>query len=320
MAGKSAAQQTPLSEEELKKATGGQQVATRSASGALSAADFDDAALAQIKEDAGKGTSTLARDNIVPMIYVLQALSPQVNKRNPNFLEGAEAGAIWLRNSSMPIVSGDVGFAFQPCHYSRDIVEWIDRDSGGGFVARHPFASPDESMEEAVKRLRGDVRPSKKEGSKRIEYWLGNHELKETRYHAGFVHGGYFALENFPGLMMPYMLPLSGSGHQVSREWMFMMNQHTFPGQPDKVLAPWSRLYHLKTRPRTNSAGQEWSMFTVTDDIGWVPGFPKDLGVYNRGKQLFESFERGEKQAEAPIADTDGDGGSREERAREAGV
>lgn len=279
--------------------------------------------LEELKGDAGKGVSNLQRDNIIPMIYVLQALSPQVNKRNASFIDGAETGAIWLRNSNHQIVSGDAGIAFQPCHYNRDIVEWIDRDSGGGFVARHKFLTPDESMEDAVKRLRGDIRPSKKEGSKRIEYWLGSHELKETRYHAGYVHGGYFGLEDAPGLMLPYVIPLSGSGHQVSREWMFAMNQHQFPGNPDRVLPSMHRLYRLRTKARTNSAGQEWSMFTVSDDVGVVPGFPTDLAVYRRGVQLHDAIERGEKQAEAPVQGDDGEGGgaqSREERAERAEV
>jgi hypothetical protein len=33
----------------------------------------------RIKADAGKGVSSSQADNIVPLIYILQALSPQVN-------------------------------------------------------------------------------------------------------------------------------------------------------------------------------------------------------------------------------------------------
>src|SRR6202035_3091033 len=56
------------------------------------------AALAdRMKADAGRGVSTAQEDNQVPLIYVLQPLSPQVDKRSEQYVEGAEPGDLWLR-------------------------------------------------------------------------------------------------------------------------------------------------------------------------------------------------------------------------------
>src|SRR3954465_1560369 len=59
---------------------------------------------AQMEEDAGEGVSTLASDNVVPLIYLLQALSPQCVRQSPGYVtpgvggeKGAVAGNIWFR-------------------------------------------------------------------------------------------------------------------------------------------------------------------------------------------------------------------------------
>ena len=88
-------------------------------------------------EDAGAGLSTAAEDNLVPMMRILQTLSPQAKANNPDYIPGAKPGDIWLRNSDYPPISGAEGILFQPCYFSQDYVEWIPRSAGGGLVARH---------------------------------------------------------------------------------------------------------------------------------------------------------------------------------------
>jgi hypothetical protein len=85
----------------------------------------------------GEGVSTAAADNSVPFIAVLQGLSPQVNPRDDAYVEGAQAGDFWLKNSPVPIVKGMRGFRFQSCAFWQDVVEWVPRDDGGGIVARY---------------------------------------------------------------------------------------------------------------------------------------------------------------------------------------
>ena len=47
-------------------------------------------------DDAGVGQETMSRDDyMIPRLQVLQSLSPQVNKRDGSYVEGAEAGFIY---------------------------------------------------------------------------------------------------------------------------------------------------------------------------------------------------------------------------------
>lgn len=232
------------------------------------------AALAErLAADAGKGVSGEQEDNIVPLIYILQTQSPQVSKRNPEYIEGAEPADIWLRNAAKPIVKGNDGFLFQPCHFTKDWVEWVPRTKGGGFVARH-----DDCPEDAV--LTED---SENPNRKRYVRKNGN-EVKETRYHVGFV-----LTEN--GAALPYVIPLTSSGHTVSRTWMTMMNAKQISGQ---VAPSWASLYRLTTRERINPAGT-WFTFEVRD-CGWVA----TVEDYERGAKLHQAFVEGQKVMDAP--------------------
>lgn len=220
-----------------------------------------------VLEDAGKGISTAQEDNLVPLIYILQALSPQVNKRNPSYIEGAEAGSIWLRNSASPIVDGEQGILFQPCYFTKDWVEWVPRDAGGGYVARH------REFPAGAKKSADPKNPNK------VKYIMPNgNELIETRYHIGFA-----ITDAGP---LPYVIPMISSGHTVSRQWMFLMNAKHHNG---KKLPSWSCLYKLRTKERSNAAGT-WFTWDVSDG-GWVSS-PDD---YARGKTLYEAFSSGSK-------------------------
>lgn len=228
----------------------------------------------RMERDAGKGVSTAQEDNLVPLIYILQAQSPQVNKRNAAYIEGAEASDIWLRNAPDPIVRGDTGFLFQPCFFNKDWIEWVPRDSGGGFVARHLELPQD------AKKIEDPKNPN------RVKYIRPNqNEVVETRHHVGYV-----ITENGP---LPYVISLSGSGHTVSRQWMFMMNGAQIDGQKAPSFA---KLYRLKSKERSNAAGT-WFAFDVKDE-GWV----ETDTDYQRGLELHDAFVKGEKRAEAPVA------------------
>lgn len=229
--------------------------------------------LEELATDAGKGLSTAREDNLVPLIYLLQSNSPQVNKRDPSYLDGADPGDIWLRLAEHPIVKGNEGFDFQPCYFSIDWVEWIPRDKGGGFMGRHP------DLPEEAKAVKDPQRPN------RVKYVLPNgNELIQTRYHAGFVH---FA----GGQRLPYVLPFKSTGHTVSRQWMTMMNAKRLKDAKGNSLpAPsWACLYRLKTKQRTNVDGT-FFVFEVTD-AGWLNKEERE-----RGKALYEAMASGERE------------------------
>ena len=47
----------------------------------------------------GAGVSTDMADNLVPMGRILQKNSPEVEKNDPNYIQGAEPGDIYIKNA-----------------------------------------------------------------------------------------------------------------------------------------------------------------------------------------------------------------------------
>lgn len=228
----------------------------------------------QMVADAGQGVSSDQADNLVPLIYVLQPLSPQALKRNPKYMEGAEAGMIWLRNASDPLVNGEEGIDFQPCFFYKDIVEWVPRDDGGGFVGRHK-TMPKDAVQEPDPQDENILRWKRPNGN----------QLVETRYHVGYV------LRN--GSSLPFVIPLASTGHTFSKAWMFMMNSQQVGGA---IPPSYACVYRLITEFKQNKKG-EWFGWKVDD--GEPPRWATEE-EYAKGKALHVAFARGEKDIEQP--------------------
>lgn len=253
-------------------------------------------------QDAGKGTSTSQADNLVPLIYILQDQSPQVLKRNPAYIEGAEAGDIWLRNAPDPITKE---MDFIPVHFSKDVVEWKPRNTGGGYVARHAFLPEDnEEIDKLAARLGAQKKALDPQLPDRFTQVMpSGNELVETRYHTGFV-------VRDGGLLIPFVMPLSSTGHTFSKGWMFKMNQKMV--NPTTKAATWASIYHIKTQERSNASGN-WFMFEV-DDGKWLWDFFDDkqrvADVLLACRALHQAFETGEQKPDMPEQEASATGGT----------
>lgn len=236
-----------------------------------------------MEEDAGRGVSTRQEDNLIPMMIILQAQSPQVIKRNPAYVEGAEAGSIFVRGLPEPLF-GEEGVLFQPCHFTKKWVEWVPRSKGGGLVDRYDDRPEDAELRENEEGKKTWIRPN------------GN-ELVETRYHSGYIHLG--------DQRIPVVIPLSSTGHSFSKEWMLSMNMKRTP--QNKTAPSWAYLYQLSTRVRSNAAG-EWFAWGFKD-----AGAVSSIEDYQIGRTLNEAIEGGAKQFDesqedaADVRDPDAD-------------
>lgn len=221
---------------------------------------------AKMKADSGKGVSQKQEDNLVPMITIMQDGSPQVKKGHTKFIEDAEAGCIWLKGLDQPFIPGEEGILVQSCHFDKGWTEWTPRSKGGGFIARH------------AERPAGATQHTDPQNPKK-KFWLlqNGNEVVETRYHVVRVW-----LED--GRKIPYFLPLAGSGHSFSKDWMFRMNNVP---SGDGIAPSWAKVWRLKLGTRTNTDGT-WFMFTP-EDAGWV----ETEEDYDAGAQLFNAFETG---------------------------
>lgn len=83
-------------------------------------------------EKGNKGSEDVgSRDMILPRVDVLQALSPQIKKSDPAYIEGAEQGLIFNTVTGQ-LYGSEVTFV--PILFRKEYVVWRLRKAGGGFV------------------------------------------------------------------------------------------------------------------------------------------------------------------------------------------
>jgi hypothetical protein len=224
------------------------------------------------EQDAGAGVSFKQEDQLLPLIYVLQSNSPVVEKRSEAYVEGAEAGHFWLRNSLIPIKDGVLGIDAIPCEMVRTWIEWLPNRQG--FVARHD-AAPADMIEKLVRDETGR--------EKMILVRSGNGNIiQDTREFYLMVDG------------QPYDLPCTGTKHTFARQWQTMFHQFHHP-KTHGVMPAFSRKYRLTTVPMSNAIGKWFGL--RFQDMGFVT-----KPEYDAAKSFYLAVKRGEKKAEAPIA------------------
>ena len=100
-------------------------------------------AVEQFEDLGGLGfEETTSQDMAVPFLRILAQLSPQVNKRDGAYVEGAEAGMMF-NTVANKVYDGEKGVTVVPCYYNRRYVEWAPREKGGGYFGSY---NPDDPI------------------------------------------------------------------------------------------------------------------------------------------------------------------------------
>lgn len=248
----------------------------------------------------GRGLSQAADDNLVPLVRVLQKLSPQCEPRSAEHVEGAEAGMFWLKG--MELVPGDEGLLAQPCSFSKWVTEWVPRDNGGGLVGRFEMQIG-EKVTEALDRhgiVYQRVQDPKNPKRQKLVSGAGNDLIESREFACRIVMPD--------GRRLPFIVPMAGSNHSVGRGWMMMMNGKSVAG---RRLDMFTSLYRLRTQYAENDQGN-WYKYDVEDcgrlDQAQAAGLIQDWRYeLTEGERLFNAFFSGEKQADtADYADERG--------------
>jgi len=107
------------------------ELARKEAAGVLAKADFGDFS--------GMGfENQTSNDMVIPFIGLLQALSPQVQDSDPSRIKEAKAGDLF-NTVTQELIPAPAYFV--PCCTDNVYVEWVPRDSGGGFAGIHTLDS-----------------------------------------------------------------------------------------------------------------------------------------------------------------------------------
>lgn len=196
-----------------------------------------------MEDYSGLGNSRDAADNTLPFLAILQKGSPQVNKQDPAYIKGAEAGMLF-NTATGQLWSQEDGVQFIPCGIQKNLVEWVPRTSGGGYVNTHPFDF------DLAKRM-GGVRNEKGV----IVLPNGNH-LVETLYTFGLLPDG-----------SPAVIGASSTALKPMRDWMSQRNAQRLPS--GAVAPAFAKTYRLRTVWQKNDSG-DWFNWKVFIEDGWT--------------------------------------------------
>jgi hypothetical protein len=244
-----------------------------------------------MKQDAGRGVSTAAEDNIIPLIYLLQAQSPPCLKQKPEYIKGAVAGMIWPRGSKILIDGEEVGLPVIPVAFRKWWMEW-GAERGDGLFGRYEYDATAEN------KGRPDdaqwVEDPKKPGSGKGQ-WVreSGHVLVETREHAVLA----YINESWQG----GVVSMTSTNHKCSRMWMGLMKDKRIPGTNDRAPS-YAYVYCLKTTPQSNADG-DWYGWTAEDGMGdgevtFLPDLENGVELYKVARQLDRDFMSGAKVAD----------------------
>lgn len=173
---------------------------------AVAKPDLRTRALATISDqdlmaDAEQDQIQFSRDELsIPFLRILQKGSPQVNKRDPLYVKGAEPG-MFYNTLTKELWSGEDGIVVVMASFMTNYTEWWPRDSkmGNGFIADH---GTDASC------LRDTVRNDKNQDITA----RGTQITKSALYHVVIV-------DPETGDAQQVAFPLAGTQLKKSKQW-----------------------------------------------------------------------------------------------------
>ena len=222
------------------------------------------------EDDAAKGLGTIGQEDLaLPFLKILGQLSPEVNKRDGKYVEGAEPGMIF-NSVSGELYDGVKGIDVIPCFYKLEYIEWKDRGEGLGA----PIAIYDSSSDIMSK--------TKPDANYKDRLPNGNY-LDNTANHFVLVTGSN---------PQTALISMKSTQLKVSRKWNSMMMGLKMQGKNGLFTPPtYSHIYKLSTVQMSNDKGT-W--------FGWDVAKAKpveDKSIYDMAKNFATSVGKGEIQA-----------------------
>jgi len=222
------------------------------------------------EDDAAKGLGNISQEDLaLPFLKILGQLSPEVNKRDGKYVEGAEPGMIF-NSVSGELYDGVKGIDVIPCFYKLEYIEWKDRGEGLGA----PIAIYDSSSDIMSK--------TKPDANYKDRLPNGNY-IEKTASHFVIVMG------DSPSTAL---ISMKSTQLKISRKWNSMMSGIKMNGKNGMFTpASFSHIYKLKTTQMSNDKGT-WFGWEVSK-VGPVT----DKGLYDQAKGFSENISKGSVKA-----------------------
>ena len=222
------------------------------------------------EDDAAKGLGAIGQEDLaLPFLKILGQLSPEVNKRDGKYVEGAEPGMIF-NSVSGELYDGVKGINVIPCFYKLEYIEWKDRGEGLGAPVAIYDSSSDIMSKTTPDANYKDRLPN------------GNY-IEKTASHFVIVSG------DSPSTAL---ISMKSTQLKISRKWNSMMSGIKMKGANGMFTpASFSHIYKLKTTQMSNDKGT-WFGWEVSK-VGPVT----DKGLYDQAKGFSDSISKGAVKA-----------------------
>ena len=222
------------------------------------------------EQDAGQGLGKLGQEDLaLPFLKILGQLSPEVNKRDGKYVEGAEPGMIF-NSVSGELYDGTIGISVIPCFYKLEYIEWKDRGEGSGAPVQIHDSSSDIMSQTKTDANYKDRLPN------------GNY-IDKTASHFVMITNPTAATA---------LISMKSTQLKISRKWNSMMAGIKMKGKNGMFPpASFSHEYKLKTVQMSNDKGT-WFGWEV-QKIGPVA----NAELYQQAKAFAESISVGNVKA-----------------------
>ena len=222
------------------------------------------------EDDAAKGLGTIGQEDLaLPFLKILGQLSPEVNKRDGKYVEGAEPGMIF-NSVSGDLYDGVKGIDVIPCFYKLEYIEWKDRGEGPGAPVGIYDSSSDIMSKTTPDANYKDRLPN------------GNY-IEKTASHFVIVSG------DNPSTAL---ISMKSTQLKISRKWNSMMSGIKMKGKNGLFTpASFSHIYKLKSTQMSNDKGT-WFGWEVSK-VGPIT----DASIYQQAKSFSDSISKGAVKA-----------------------
>lgn len=216
--------------------------------------------------DAFAGLENVKSESVaLPILKLLQNGSGEAQKRNQNYVEGAEPG-MFLNTVTKKLYNGDKGIHVIPCHYKLEYQEWADYGTGSG-RPENIFDDESDILEKTTKDGMGKDRLPN-----------GNYILTVGQHYVLIL------AEN--GSAESALISLSSSQGKISRKWNSMMMNITFDGKDGSYTpASFSHIYKLNS-VLNSGKGNQWYGYNVA-----LVGPVENAALYERAKKFHASLD-----------------------------
>lgn len=239
---------------------------------------------ASFAELAGAGLENVgANDLIIPRLTILQSLSPQINSRKPEFIDGAKTGEI------CDVGTGEIfepPLQFLPVHYLKQWLEWAPRATGKGLVKIHSDADILEACTRDEKN-----RPFTKDGNR----------ISETAQ--------FFGLNMSAGGRRCF-LPMASTQLKKAKRWLTLSTSEKAARADGSNFTPplFYRLYELSVMEEDNVQGS-WLGWKIERGLRLQDFSENWNSIMKEAIEFRESIKKGAVRGEvAPEEETDAEG------------